>query len=363
MSDNHRRYNAIKLGLLQFFPTKPTGRQAQYLNVLVALVSGLVGGRNAHLSTIASKVPTRVKRESQIKQFSRFLQNEKVDQATFYAPFARALLASLCNAPLVLAIDATALGQGCVALMLNVVWQGRALPIGYVVVKGTKGHLAELVPLALLNTARELVPPHAQVVLLGDGEFDGKAFLTQVHSFGWHYVCRTAKNSWLWLGDDQTNFAGLALLPGSFVQIGATVFTKTEYGPVLALGYWRKGCAQPHYLVTNFELGQAAVWYYRKRFRIETFFSDCKSRGFRLERSHLACPARLERLLLAACLAYLWLVYLGSVAVIEGWASRIHRTDRVDLSLFSLGLALLDHFTCHTLPIPVAFIPFSLERV
>ena len=62
-----------------------------------------------------------------------------------------------------------------------------------------------------------------------------------------------------------------------------------------------------------------------------------------------------------ACLAYLWLVYLGTVAVLEGWDKIIHRAGRCDLSLFSLGLALLDHFTNHSLPIPVAFIPFCLN--
>lgn len=128
---------------------------------------------------------------------------------------------------------------------------------------------------------------------------------------------------------------------------------------MLALGCWQKGSDQPLYLVTNLELGEEALWFYHKRFRIETLFSDQKSRGFRLERSHLSQPERVERLMIAACLAYLWLVYLASHALEGGWDKLIHRTDRCDLSLFSLGLALLDYFMNHTLPIPVAFIPLS----
>ena len=360
MSDNHRRHNAIKAGLLQCFEQAPSGRQAQYLNVLIALISGLVGARNPHLSSIASKVPSSAKRESQIKQFSRLLQNERVDQATYFAPFAKALLAALCQTTLVLAVDGSAVGQECVALMINVIYQGRALPIGYLVVKGKKGHLAEQTHLALLNQVQPLIPPQAQVVLVGDGEFDGQLLLGQLQSYGWHYVCRTAKNSWLWLGDDRTTFGGLALTPGTLVEIAETVFTKAEYGPVLAVGWWQKGYDEPIYLVTNLSLAEEALWYYRRRFGIETFFADSKSRGFRLERSHLSDPARLGRLLMAACLAYLWLVYLGTVAVLEGWVAVIHRTDRCDLSLFSLGFALLDHFTNHLLPIPVAFMPFCL---
>jgi hypothetical protein len=40
---------------------------------------------------------------------------------------------------------------------------------------------------------------------------------------------------------------------------------------------------------------------------IETFFSDQKSRGFHLHKSHIADATRLARLLIAACLAYIWM--------------------------------------------------------
>jgi len=43
---------------------------------------------------------------------------------------------------------------------------------------------------------------------------------------------------------------------------------------------------------------------------IETFFSDQKSRGFHPYQSHLADPQRLSRLLIAAYLAYIWIIYL-----------------------------------------------------
>src|SRR2546430_11909093 len=62
--------------------------------------------------------------------------------------------------------------------------------------------------------------------------------------------------------------------------------------------------------------------YYKKRFRIETFFSDQKSRGFNIHKSHLTDPQRLSRLLIASCLAYIWLVYLGALCQKERWQSR-----------------------------------------
>jgi hypothetical protein len=92
-----------------------------------------------------------------------------------------------------------------------------------------------------------------------------------------------------------------------------------------------------------------------QRCRIATFVSDQKSRGFHLHNSQLAAPQRLSRFLMAACLAYLWIVYLGSIGVKEGWTSIIHRRHRCDLSLFQLGLRLLEQFVNEELSIPVAF--------
>jgi hypothetical protein len=80
-----------------------------------------------------------------------------------------------------------------------------------------------------------------------------------------------------------------------------------------------------------------------------------KSRGFHLHKSHLADPQRLSRLLIATCLAYIWIVYLGAVCMKEGSVRVIHRRYRCDLSLFQFGMRLLEHFLNEDLPIPVAF--------
>src|SRR5262249_30883154 len=106
----------------------------------------------------------------------------------------------------------------------------------------------------------------------------------------------------------------------------------------------RKNVYGGEYLVSNMSSAEEAIDYYKKRFRIETFFSDQKSRGFNIQKSHLTDPQRLSRLLIASCLAYIWLVYLLSLSKQYGCQSSIHRRKRCDLSLFQLGLRLLEHF-------------------
>jgi hypothetical protein len=51
----------------------------------------------------------------------------------------------------------------------------------------------------------------------------------------------------------------------------------------------------------------------------------------------------------------IWIVYLGSLCKSEGWQGIIHRKNRCDLSLFQLGLRLLEHFLNEGLAIPVQF--------
>ena len=125
--------------------------------------------------------------------------------------------------------------------------------------------------------------------------------------------------------------------------------------------WWEKGYQEPIYLVTNIvNLDHACAWY-RKRFGVETFFSDQKSRGFHLHQSHLSLPRRLMRLMVAACLAYIWIIYLGCLALAEGWMGLIHRANRCDWSLFQLGLHLRDFFLNECDDVPVAFylVPFD----
>ena len=86
---------------------------------------------------------------------------------------------------------------------------------------------------------------------------------------------------------------------------------------------------EPLYLVTNLPVVEEACFLYRKRFRIETFFSDQKSRGFHLHKSHLSDPKRLARLMIASCLAYLWVVYLGAFALVANMHTLIKRRIQV----------------------------------
>lgn len=356
MSDNRQVYGRIKAGLKQLYPGQLSQRQANQLETIAAMVTGIVQSKASHLEAMARKAPDGAKVESRVKRYSRSLQNEQVDAETYYLPYVEAVLWGLAEqGSLVVVMDGSEVGRNCLALMISVIYHHRALPLGWVVVEGNKGHFPETTHLSLLAKITALIPEEADVIFLGDGEFDGVDLQAHLHGLGWHYVCRTAHNAWVVEADDGFALDQLALEPGQWLELADLAFTHQAYGPVLLVAWWAKDQQAPLYRVSNFDLAEEAIYWYPFRFRIETFFSDQKSRGFQLHKSHLADPDRLARLLIAACLAYLWLVYLGALAHQDLWLKLIHRPDRCDLSLFQLGLRLLDHFLNEDLPLPFSF--------
>lgn len=358
MSDNHRRYRSIRTALAQMYFKEPRGYTAKQLNVLAGLISGIVGSRRTNYPQIASKVPDQTKVESRVKRFSRYINEVAEDQEIHLMPFAAELLRNLANFTLVLIMDGSEVGRGCVSLMLSVQYRGRTLPLGWLVVSGEKGHFAQEKHIRLLSAARAWIPAGADVIFLGDGEFDGTKLQETLEEFGWKYVCRTSSNTILYDGEE-FSFQDLVLQPGMSLNLDEVAFTRQRYGPVLAVAWWRQHYQEPIYLVSNMDLLEEVCHWYQRRFKIETFFSDQKSRGFHLHKSHLSDPDRLAKLMLASSLAYLWIVYLGVWSIQQKLHGVVHRTDRCDLSLFQLGLRVLEYLLDFDKPIPVSFTNFS----
>lgn len=357
MSDNLRRYRAIRDALRQWYPGEPTGTVARHLTTLAALISGIVGSKSTHLPQIATQVPDGTKPESRVKRFARWVRNDRITEEVYFVPYAQVLLAHLALQTLVLIIDGSVVGRGCVALMMHVVYKGRALPLAWQVRQGKKGHFPEDLHIALVKQVHKLIPLGASVVLLGDGEFDGTTLQHTLQDAHWSYVVRTGSNITVrWDGERfRCETVAACIKPGTLVKLTDVHVTEAAYGPVMLLCCWAKGYQEPLHLITNITSADVACRLYAKRFRIETFFSDQKSRGFHLHQSHLADPTRLARLLMAACLAYIWIIYLGALCEQDGWVRIIHRGDRCDLSLFQLGLRLLEHLLNEDCAIPVAF--------
>jgi hypothetical protein len=282
MSDNLKRYLAIKQALRQLYPQEPQGRVAQSLNVLAMFINGIVASKSTHTRQVAKKTPLAAKVTSREKQLSRWYQNERVTYELHMLPFVKTLLAALAEQTLTVVLDGSEVGRHCVCLMVSVIYQKRAIPLLWVVVSGCKGHFPAASHVEVLTRLRQLLPDTASVVVLGDGEFDSVALQTFLAQAGWDYVCRTAKNTQVCLDGTWLSLAEIAIWPGQRLLLEQVRFTAQAYGPIQIVIWWGHGYQEPIYLITNLELAEEACYWYRRRMRIEMFFSDQKSRGFHL---------------------------------------------------------------------------------
>ena len=161
-------------------------------------------------------------------RFRRWLKHDANTLDGWFLPVAETLLATLADQPLVLVIDGSVVGRGCVALLLSVVYHGRALPLAWVVVQGKKGHFPLATHCALLEQIQPLIPPTTAVTLLGDDEFDGTDLQATLRRLHWQYVCRTAPNLVMTVDGRALHIGDLAPTRGEVPAVRPTWMTAEQ---------------------------------------------------------------------------------------------------------------------------------------
>lgn len=302
----------------------------------------LLKGRTELVQIALNMDDRRTKLASRKKQVKRWVMNEQVSHKTYYLPYIQELLRCLAQSGLlVFSIDGSVVGKGCMCLMFSVIYKGRAIPVVWRVYKAKKGHLPESAHREVLKALSEIVPTGCRVVITGDGEFDGCDWQADILEQGWNYVLRTGKN--VKITDsfgEEFEPQSVCLLPGEdlfFEQIG---FTKKKWLTNVLIWHG-KGHKKPLYLVTNLDFTPEIKRFYKKRFKIEPFFRDLKSKGFHIQRCGLRAPERLAKLLIAACLAYVLCIMACTKACKSKFYSLIDREDMENLSLFQAGLRFI----------------------
>lgn len=343
----------------------PTASQ-KHICVLSMMVVGIVLGKNAQLSQISLQIPSKAKPASTEKQCHRFVKNKKVDVQQFYLPFAQHILAHLGN-KITVVMDASQVGRGCMTLMIAVLYEGRAIPLTWIVYKGKKGHTTAERHIEVLELLKAIVPTKTKVVLLGDGEYDTVEMLNWVKTIKkWVFVVRSGSNIILSEKAQSYPFKELALGKNTKNGVRNVTFTQCDNAPqVTAIAWWGAEYEKPIFLISNSKKKVKKICkFYSQRYKIETIFSDQKSRGFNIHKSHLHHPDRVNRLLLTTSIAYIWLIYLG-VELSRDKSRRciIDRNDRTDKSLFRLGLDWFIYTMTNELDIDVLFVPPDLTQI
>ena len=329
---------------------------------LAQMVTGIFRGQNVQFRKIAQKLVYRYRKSSLADKFRRFVRNKNIKVEVEYHPFANLILSAMstCQKQLVLAIDGTKIGGRCICLMVSIHYKSRALPLCWLVYKGKKGHSSMKTQLKLLKTVQSLLPENAPpIIFLGDGEFDGSLVVDWLEEkTDWKYACRTSLDVKVFYQGQWVTLRDLPLKDPQEAFFSQVLFTESsQVGPTNIAAVWNKKEGCHWFIVTNFgTLGETQKWY-KKRFTIETLFSDIKGRGFNVNKTRLFKPDRVSRLLLAVAIANLLSVFLGVELIRSGKLGQLVRTDAPYYSLFQLGLIYLDHLLNECLEFPTLNLP------
>lgn len=327
-----------------------SGNVYRRLDVLSKMVSGILHHGSTRISEICRISCDDRQHASKEKQMRRWLLSDHTTYEQYYLPYIFALVQRLSQqGELTFVIDGSSAAQGCMVLMFSLVYGNRSIPVVWEVVKAKKGHLPETMHRSLLAKLKEIVPADSQVNILGDGEYDGCGFQADILAQEWNYVLRTGLGRLIECEAGEQVKIG-SIEPGEgerYFLLNDVAFTQQKYGPVTLLAYHEKGYKTPIYLLSNLDCPDQISQLYKKRFLIETFFSDQKTRGFNIHRSKLSQPKRLAKLLIASCLAYILIILAGVKCLQSKFYQFIHRKDRCDLSLFSLGRRFIEWITDH----------------
>ena len=218
---------------------------------------------------------------------------------------------------LVLALDATTLGQRFTVLALSVVYRGCAIPVAWVVVPATgKGawrpHWEGLFPLV-----QDSVPTDWTVLVLADRGLYARWLYRHIVAQGWHPFLRINQG-----GPFRPHGGGqFRALATAAARVGTTwsgpvdcFVTRECRLTCTLLACWAEPHAEPWLILTDLPPEGADVAWYGMRSWIACGFKQTKRGGWQWQQTKMTAPERASRLWLAMAVATLWALSVGGEA-------------------------------------------------
>jgi hypothetical protein len=358
MRNNLHIYHKVLGQLCQWLPDERLSRKRN----LALLVTGIYLSAAVHLALVVREWPVEAKSPSLVTRLQRFLDNERLSPRRCYQPLAAELIAAFATTGLRLVIDVTKVGFNHRAMVVGLAYRRRTLPLTWSVHRGSKGVVDVNRIIDLLTEVYALVPYDCPVEIVADCGFRSADLLRWLRQREWHFVMRHPGNSKIRLPSGQWVYLrDLPIQPGETHVIGWVWISRTNpAGPVWLALHWGKGEEEPWFLVSDLapQNARPLINAYKRRMWMEEMFGDMKRHGFNLESTQLRRARRIERLMLAVSIAFVWLITLGSWVVKNGYRHLIDVNSRRDKSYFRLGWDWIAHCLRLGYPVRLHFRPY-----
>lgn len=291
------------------------------LKLLISALCGLIRKKKPFMSCLGYGLPQKITAHSQQKTMKNFLENKWFAQDTFYEPFITEVLQEIFRLKgyrekIKLVIDGSKMGSSHMALMISLWFEGRGIPLVWIVKKKPKGHFKSKVHVDLLQEAEELLRPYLsnkqEVIFMGDGEFDSTKLQDACESVGWNFVFRTSCNSVLYENDNPFQPKDITVNKDQhFTSINGIEFTKDRRKNVNFVLWHEPEYEEALPLISNLEEPIDIIEAYRKRYSIEGMFKDMKSTTFYLHKTRLTKTHSISNLILIGAIALVLVIKVG----------------------------------------------------
>ena len=261
-------------------------------------------------------------RRSQRHQHRRRMPNQRTYQKhprtvdTCFAPLLRWILAwwEPNSKRIVIALDASTLGQRFTVLAVCVVIRGCAIPIAWKIVRATKKGAWKPHWCDLLESLDGVIPEDWCVLVVADRGLYARWLFHAIVRNHWHPFLRINRQG-QFAHEDATTFQMLrqiVMSPGQRWAGRVACFKTRERQLACTLvGSWSVGYREPWLIVTDLPPNQVDAAGYAMHAWIACGFKDSKRDGWHWEQTKMVDPERAEWLWFAMSIATLWTVGVG----------------------------------------------------
>jgi len=280
------------------------------LDCLGQIIQALFAVRTINLTQLAVAFKSKAKEESSYRRICRFFTSFSIDLSMIVLLVLRLFpIGEKCT----LILDRTNWKWGKTPiniLMLSIAYRGIGIPLFWTVLD-LEGNSCAEDRIRLLKRVIERLGVAKIGMLLADREFIGAEWFHFLLEQNICFIIRAKKN-----------FV-VEIEGGSKIPLGRlrkTLSQKTVYNyPIRLWGYClyasverRKGAKEQMIVVSNMKFTNP-LRAYRRRWEIETMFGCLKTRGFRLEDTHLTDPDKIEKVIFVLAIAFCWAYRVGDI--------------------------------------------------
>lgn len=307
------------------------------LDCLCNLLIGLILVCSVNLSKLATTLGTDANLNSNYRRLQRFFTQVSLSDL---------LIAKIClnlfkpSGKVVLILDRTnwQLGQKPInILMLSLKCRNIAIPLLWDILP-KKGNSNYQERLSLMRRFTQNFPSLDVECLLMDREFIGDNWLKWLDAQGFKFVVRTKKNFII------TSYHGNDIaIKKCFKSINRKGRCLSKTRKIFGLNLWISGkrLDDGEILITlSNKHRKTALDWYQQRWAIETLFGNLKTRGFRLEDTHITAQNKLKKLVCVLTLGYCW-AYLSGQWAAKNKPIKFKKHGRREKSVFALGIQIM----------------------